>query len=109
MSESSDVSIAVQAERLKHIQEMLAEDRQDKKEFGIRVEQMFTLLSSIENRVKALEEVIDEHSPVFEEIIQLKHEIAGAKRVTQWLWVALTSMIAIGISIKAELIDLFSR
>jgi len=109
MSESSEVLLARQGERLQVIQEWLAEDRKDKKELGKRVEQILTMLTSIENRVQILEETTKEHAPVFEEIVQLKHEIAGAKKVTRWLWVALTGVLAVGISIKSEILDMFTK
>ena len=109
MSESSEVLLARQGERLTVIQEWLEEDRRDKKELGKQVGRILSTLASIENRVKILEETTKEHAPVFEEIKQLKYEIAGAKRVTRWLWVALTSVIGIGISIKTELLGLFNK
>lgn len=109
MSESSEVHIARQGERLQMIQEWMAEDRKDKKELGKQVEQILKMLTSIENRVQILEETSKEHAPVFAEIIQLKHEIAGAKRVTRWLWVALTSLLAVSISIKSEILDMFVK
>ena len=109
MSESSEVLLARQGERLNVIQEWLEEDRRDKKELGKRVQQILSTLTSIENRVQILEETTKEHTPVFEEIKQLKYEIAGAKRVTRWLWVALSSVIGIGISIKTELLELFNK
>ena len=109
MSESSEVLLARQGERLQVIQEWLAEDRKDKKELGKRVEQILTMLTSIENRVQILEETAKEHAPVFEEIAQLKHGIAGAKKVTRWLWVALTGLLAVGISIKSEILDIFTK
>ena len=109
MSESSEVLLARQGERLQVIQEWLAEDRKDKKELGKRVDQILTMLTSIENRVQVLEETTKEHAPVFEEIKQLKYEIAGAKSVTRWQWVALTSVIGVGSSIKTELLELFNK
>ena len=109
MSESSEVLLARQGERLQVIQEWLAEDRKDKKELSRQVDQILKMLTSIENRVQILEETTKEHAPVFEEIVKLKHEIAGAKKVTRWLWVALSGMLAIGISIKSELLDMFTK
>lgn len=109
MSESSEVLLARQGERLQVIQEWLAEDRIDKKELGKRVEQILTMLTNIENRVQELERTSKEYAPVFEEIVQLKHEIAGAKKVTRWLWVALTGVLAVGISIKSEILDMFMK
>ena len=56
MGDSPEVRLAVQAERMQNILEMLQEDRADKKELTLKVGQMFQILTAIENRVKVLEE-----------------------------------------------------
>lgn len=109
MSESNEVVLARYGERLLHIQEALTQNIADKKELEKRVEQMFTLLSAIENRLTLVEEKVEDQSEVFAEIVQLKHEIAGAKKVTRWIWAALSGMAALALSIKAELLDIFTK
>ena len=43
MGESPEVQLAVQAERMQNILEMLQEDRADKKELQLKVGQMFQI------------------------------------------------------------------
>jgi len=107
MSDSNEVMLARYGERLTFIQEALTQNTLDKKELSTRVEQMFVLLSSIDNRITLLEEKVDDQSPILEEITQLKHEIAGAKKVTRWIWVTLSAMAAFALSIRAELLEIF--
>lgn len=107
MSESPEIQTARLEERLKAIQEILNENRMDTKELYDKVEQVLTMLGNIESRVKILEKQIEEHSPMFDEFTQLKHEVAGAKRVMRWIWFTLSGLAAFAIYIRDEIFDLF--
>ena len=107
MSESPEAQAARLDERLKSIQGMLQQNQVSSKELHTKVEQMYVLLINIDNRVKVLEEQVNEQSTMYEEFTQLKHEVTGAKRVMRWIWVAISGLVALGISIKTELFALF--
>lgn len=107
MSESPEVQAARLDERLKSIQGMLQQNQVSSKELHTKVEQMYVLLINIDNRVKVLEEQVKEQSHMYEEFTQLKHEVTGAKRVMRWIWIAISGLVAFGISIKTELFALF--
>lgn len=107
MPDSNEVMLARYGERLTFIQEALVESKEDRKQLEAQVQKMFTLLSQVDNRVRLVEERLEEQAPILEEIVQLKHEIAGAKKVTRWLWAALTVMSGIVLSNKAALMEWF--
>ena len=48
MGDSPEVRLAVQAERMQNILDMLQADRADKKELTLKVGQMFQILTAIE-------------------------------------------------------------
>ena len=108
MGESPEVQLAVQAERMQNILEMLQEDRADKKELQLKVGQMFQILTAIENRVKVLEEYAEKSDEIRQEYLALKSEISGAKKVIRGLWIAIAGTLAFGMSIKTELINWFN-
>ena len=107
MPDSNEVTLARYGERLTFIQEALVESKEDRKQLEAQVQKMFTLLSQVDNRVRLVEERLEEQTPILEEIVELKHEIAGAKKVTRWLWAALTVMSGIALSNKAALLEWF--
>lgn len=109
MGESPEVQLAVQAERMQNILEMLQEDRADKKELVLKVGQMFQILTAIENRVKVLEEHAEKSDEIRQEYLALKSEISGAKKVIRGLWIAIAGTLAFGMSIKTELINWFTK
>ena len=108
MSGSPEVRLAVQAERMQNILDMLQADREDKKELTLKVGQMFQILTAIENRVKVLEEHAEKDEDIREEYLALKNEISGAKKVMRGLWIAIAGTLAFGMSIKTELINWFN-
>ena len=107
MNESPEVQAARLDERLKSIQNMLQQNQVSSKELHNKVEQLYTLLMNIDNRVRVLEEQVKEQSSMYEEFTQLKHEVTGARRVMRWIWFAISGLVALGISIKTELFALF--
>lgn len=109
MPETPEVHMARQDERLKNIQEMLQQDRQDKKELSLQVAQMFQILTNIENRVKVLEEHAEKHAEIAEEFAALKSEVIGAKKVIRSLWLILSGLVALGVSIKTELFEWINK
>ena len=109
MSDSNEAVLARYGERLRFIQESISQDRQDKKELSDQMSQMFILLGSIDNRLREVEEKVSEQSPIFDEIVQLRHEIAGAKKVTRWIWLAISAMTAVTVSLKTELLEIFTK
>lgn len=108
MSENSEATLARQDERMKLIIEKLTELHTDQREMSNRMGQMFAILSNMENRVKVLEESMGKNGEFSEEINNLKHEMAGAKKVIKGMWWTLSGMVAIGITLKNELIKWFS-
>lgn len=109
MSESTETRLAVQDERFKNILEMMQQDRVDKKEMQAQVAQMFQILTSMDSRIKVLEEYAQKHSEIYEEFTALKSEVSGAKKVIRSLWFAITGLLALGLSIKTELINWFNN
>lgn len=109
MPDSNEVVLARYGERLQFIQESISQDRQDKKELSDQMSQMFILLGSIDNRLREVEEKVSEQSPIFDEIVQLRHEIAGAKKVARWIWLAISAMTAVTVSLKTELLEIFTK
>lgn len=109
MSESPEVQAARLAERLSSIQELLQENRLDTKELHGKVEKMVILLTDIDNRVRILETQIQEQSPMYEEFNRLKYEVGGAKRAMRWIWIALTGLVALGISLKGLISELINK
>ena len=107
MIESPEVQAARLDERLKSIQNMLQQNQVSSKELHNKVEQLYTLLMNIDNRVRVLEEQVKEQSSMYEEFTQLKHEVTGARRVMRWIWFAISGLVAFGVSLKAELFALF--
>lgn len=109
MSDSNEVVLARYGERLQFIQESISQGRQDKKELSDRMSQMIILLDSIDNRLRQVEEKVSEQSPIFDEIVQLKYEITGAKKVTRWVWLVISAMTAGIVSLKTELLEIFTK
>lgn len=109
MVESAEVQAARLDERLKSIQDMLKQSHVSNKELHTKVEQMYVILMNIDSRVKVLEEQVKEQGEMFEEFTQLKHEVAGAKRVMRWIWFALSGLITFVIAVKTELHNLFTK
>lgn len=109
MPESNDVQLARQDERLQNIQQMLLEHRADAKEHGDKIAQMFQILSSMENRIKVLEEMAEKNAEMQQEYATLKNEVAGAKKMARALWISISALAAVGLSIKNQLIDWLSR
>ena len=107
MIESPEVQAARLDERLKSIQNMLQQNQVSSKELHNKVEQLYTLLMNIDNRVRVLEEQVKEQSSMYEEFTQLKHEVTRAKRIMRWIWFAISGLVAFGISLKTELFALF--
>lgn len=107
MNDSPETRLAVQDERLKNIQEMMQQDSVDKKEIQKQVAQMFQILTSIDGRVKALEEHAEKHAEIYQEFLALQSEVIGAKKVIRGLWLAISGLVALGLSIKAELVNWF--
>lgn len=108
MSENNEAILARQDERMKLIMGKLSELHTDQKEMSNRMGQMFAILSNMENRVKVLEEFSGKNEEFAAEINNLKHEVAGAKKVIKGMWWTLSGMVAIGVALKNELTKWFS-
>ncbi len=89
--------------------ENLQQSRLDQKEMAQQLVKVLNLLITVESRIKTLEENKDKNAEVYEEFTQLKHEVTGAKKITRWLWVAITTVVGVVVSIKTELVELLNK
>lgn len=103
MGETSEAALARQDERVNSISSKLTEIHNDQQSMFAKLEQMFIILSNTENRVRVLEEGAERHQLFMLELNNLKHEVAGAKRVMSAIWWVLTGITALVLTLRDEI------
>lgn len=107
MSESPEVQMARQDERIKGISKTQEEFRQGMKEMTEQFGQMFSALSNMENRLKVLEEKMEPSAEMMDEYNTLKHEVAGARRIMKVIWSIAAGLFALVITLRHDIAKLF--
>lgn len=73
------------------------------------MQKMDNTLTIIDGRVSNVETSLRNNAPTIEEFIQIKHKVIGAGTVGRWLWVGLSTVLGLLISMKEQIFRLFSN
>lgn len=107
--ESTAVQMARIEERMKIIIEGLAQDRISRKEQYEKMEELSQTLTSVDGRVKTVEESLKQQAPTIEEFITIKHKVVGAGMAGKWIWVVLAGLVGFAFSMRVEIIKWLTK
>lgn len=108
-NDSIEVQLAVLLTKMGFIQEELAEAKAARKGQYEKAEEQSQLLTSMDGRMKAVEDSLKQQAPTIEEFITIKHKVVGAGVFGRWTWWLLAGLIGFACSFRVEIFKWLTR
>jgi hypothetical protein len=102
-NDSIEVQLAVLVTQFGFIQKELEDAKVARKGQYEKAEEQSQLLTSMDGRMKTVEESLRQQAPTIEEFITIKHKVVGAGIAGRWTWVILAALVGLFCSMRTEI------
>jgi hypothetical protein len=108
-NDSIEVQLAVLVTQFGFIQKELEDAKAARKGQYEKMEEQSQMLTTMDGRMKVVEESLKQQAPTIEEFITIKHKVVGAGVFGRWTWWVMAGLIGFACSFRVEIFKWLTR